>query len=114
LKKVIPRAHVREKVDIAADLIHDARRHTIIPCRIVDRSEGGIKIEMPAAFPLPDRVFLQMEECEERYEYQKRWQNGEQAGLMFVSVANYSAHVNTSPKFESSVVLWASTEDVDV
>jgi hypothetical protein len=86
VKRYIERASLRKKVDIAARLIVLAERYTIIPCRIVDRSQEGMKVEMHVSFPLPDKFFLLGDESEDLYECDMRWQNGTAVGLKIIDV----------------------------
>jgi len=77
------REQVREQVSINACLLLRGEMLKIIACRIIDISEGGAKIELSVAHPLPPQVFLVKDEGEIIYECEPAWQNGQVGGLMF-------------------------------
>lgn len=111
MKKYIPRAYVREKVDIPAQLIIRAQQLMVIPARIVDRSEGGMKVEMAIACPLPERVYLQIAECEDLYECERRWENEQAVGLMLIGICRHSTRKEVLGKLRGALVLEPPPED---
>jgi hypothetical protein len=111
MRRYIARAHEREEVDIAARVIVPAERLTIIHCRIVDRSEGGIRVEMAAACPLPAKIFVIGDEDDALYECETRWQTDTTAGLMLIDVCMYSMRRALLAKVASAMVLRSEGSD---
>jgi hypothetical protein len=111
LRRYIDRAYYRENVDVDGRLIVLAERLTIIPCRIVDKSTGGMKVELKVPYMLPTQVFLMEDGSEHIYECQKRWQNDTIAGLMLIDVCMYSTRRNIMAKVGSAVVLEPQVKD---
>ena len=105
MRRYTGRAHVREKVDIAARLIMGGERFIIIPCRIVDRSDGGMKVEMKVSHPLPNKIFLLGDNSEDLYECETRWQNEEMAGLMLIDLCLRSKRKEILAKAEEALTL---------
>jgi hypothetical protein len=90
------RLHPREQVSIETRLFLRAVSRTvpptIIPCRIIDVSETGAKIEIGVQYRLPPRVFLLRDENESIYECRTVWQVDEGAGLAFVELCGWAKH----------------------
>jgi hypothetical protein len=80
------RKHVRKDVVIAAHLLVRDEKPRIARCTVVDISEGGARIQLDTAFPLPSRVFLVKDEGEIIYECEPAWQREQMAGLMFLDL----------------------------
>jgi hypothetical protein len=106
MKKFVPRAHEREEVDIPARLIIVGKNLAVIRCRIIDRSEAGIKIVMAHAWDLPTKLLILANDNSAVYECELRWQLGDEAGLMFVGACSSSlrqelvAKLNNGENFE--------------
>jgi hypothetical protein len=109
-KRYIDRSSPRKKVDIAARLIVPAARYTIIPCRIVDRSEGGTKVVMHVSFPLPCKLFLLGDESEDLYECERRWQNETEVGLKLIDICVHSTRRTVLANAADAIVIGPPTE----
>jgi hypothetical protein len=90
------RAHPRREVSIETRLflrgVLRSEVPTIIPCRIVDASESGARIELDVQHRLPPRVYLLRDEKESMYECRTVWQVGQAAGLVFVERCGWAKH----------------------
>jgi len=100
-----PRAHLREPVSIEARLILPATIFTIIPCLMLDLSEGGAKVEIKVPYILPPKLFLCWGGDEYLYECEPRWQEEDMAGLMFIDICTRSARRSVLAKCANATVL---------
>ena len=80
------RKHARGETSIEAQLFLRGDQPKLIPCSIVDLSQGGVKIQLEVSLPLPSRVFLLTDGGENLYECEAVWQDEQSAGLMFVDL----------------------------
>jgi hypothetical protein len=110
VKRYVERSSPRKKVDIAARLIVPAARYTIVPCRIVDRSDGGVKVVMHVSFPLPCKLFLLGDESEDLYECERRWQNETEVGLKLIDICVHSTRKTVMANAADAIVLQPPTE----
>jgi hypothetical protein len=110
VKRYLGRSSPRKKVDIAARLILPAARYTSIPCRMVDCSEGGVKVVMHISPPLPCKVFLLGDESEDLHECEVRWQKETEVGLKFIDICLYSTRKTILAKAADAIVLQPPTE----
>jgi hypothetical protein len=77
------RRHAREKVSIDAHLFFRGEKSAVIPCKVLDISEGGARVKVGFRCDLPSEVFLVKDEAEIIYECETVWQKKRTAGLMF-------------------------------
>jgi len=84
------RRHVRIKVSIEAHLFVRGETPAVIPCRVLDLSEGGARIKTAVPYALPSEVFLVKDEAEIIYECETIWQKKRLAGLMFLDLCAHS------------------------
>ena len=84
------RRHVRQKVSIEAHLYFRSEKPTVIPCRVVDLSQGGARVKIKVRYILPSQVFLVKDEGEIIYECETIWQKKQKAGLMFLDLCAHS------------------------
>jgi hypothetical protein len=78
---------------------------SILPCLIVDISEGGAKIRAHFPTPLPPLVFLVKDESEIIYESETVWQQDGAAGLMFVNLCAYSQRQDLLREIETAEIV---------
>ena len=83
-KKLIPRAHVRERVDLPAHIVIKGDPPILLPCRILNRSEGGAKIVMEGSWDLPNKLLILADGNNAVRECEVRWQLAYEAGLKFL------------------------------
>ena len=86
------RVHPRKQASIQTRLFLRTEKPTIIPCQIVNVSEGGAKVEIGVHYRLPARVFLLRDENENMYECRTIWQIDRAAGLAFVERCGWARH----------------------
>ena len=84
------RRHARKKVSIDAHLFFRGEEPAIIPCKVVDISEGGARVKVGVPYDLPSEVFLVKDEAEIIYECETVWQKKRTAGLMFLDLCAHS------------------------
>jgi hypothetical protein len=84
------RRHARKKVSIDAHLFIRGEKPAIIPCNVVDISEGGARVKIGVLYDLPSEVFLVKDEAEIIYECETVWQKKRAAGLMFRDLCAHS------------------------
>ena len=86
------RKHVRREVSLDAHLFLRGETPRLIPCKVLDLSEGGAKIRMASPYPLPPRIFLVKAQGEIIYECEIAWLKEETAGLMFLDLCAHEKH----------------------
>jgi hypothetical protein len=103
------RVHPRREVSIETRLFLRGASHrevaTIIPCRIVDVSESGAKIELPFPYRLPPRVYLLRDEKESIFECGTMWQVSQEVGLAFVERCGWAKHDELLKELETARIL---------
>jgi hypothetical protein len=80
------RRHARKKVSIEAHLFLRGEKSRVIPCKVLDISEGGARVKTAVPCSLPSEVFLVKDEAEIIYECETVWQKRNTAGLMFLDL----------------------------
>jgi hypothetical protein len=100
----IERAHVRREVSLEARIIVRGKVLRVIPCKILDLSEGGAKVQLDAPFLLPPEFFLLENASENLYECELRWQN-ETAGLMFIDICSRAKRKALIEEIEAAMAL---------
>jgi hypothetical protein len=102
------RKHARRTVAIEARLFWRGEGPEILPCTIVDISEGGARIRAHFPSPLPPLVFLVKDENEIIYECETVWQQDGTAGLMFVNLCAYSQRQELLREIETAEIVCLS------
>ena len=80
------RRHARKKVSIEAHLFLRGEKSRVIPCKVLDISEGGARVKTAVPCTLPSEVFLIKDEAEIICECETVWQKRNTAGLMFLDL----------------------------
>jgi hypothetical protein len=80
------REHARRDVSIEARLFLREDKPAILPCRIIDISEGGAKVQIGFPYRLPAQLFLLKDDDDNIYECEAIWQSGQLVGLMFLDL----------------------------
>ena len=96
------RQHARREVSIEAQLFLRGQRPSIVPCEVVDLSEGGARVQIEIPCLLPPQVFLMMYERENIYECETAWQDEQQAGVMFVDLYAHARRQNLLKEIETA------------
>lgn len=86
------RQHSRKEVGIDTRLFLPSPSPRVVLCRIIDVSEGGVKVQMNTNYRLPSQLVLMRGENENMYECRLAWQVERTAGLMFISVCGRAKH----------------------
>jgi hypothetical protein len=105
---VNPRKHARRTVCIEARLFWRHEEPAILPCIIVDISEGGARIRAHFPSPVPPVVFLVKDEGEIIYECETVWQQDGTAGLMFVNLCAYQQRQELLKEIETAKIVCLS------
>ena len=77
------RASERIKTDEPAAVLFPNGR-TRIPCRVSDRSEGGVQLKISASAQLPDEFILVQEDPDHRTICRIAWRIGSRLGCEFI------------------------------
>ncbi len=77
------RAFERARCDETATILFPNGR-TRVPCRVVDRSAGGVSIRVSGSARLPEEFILLTGPAETRNVVRIAWRMGSQAGLEFI------------------------------
>jgi hypothetical protein len=99
------RQHARRTVSIAARLFWRDEGRLILPCMIVDISQGGARIRAHFPSALPPLVYLAEDESEAIYECAPVWQQDGTAGLRFVNLCGTSQQRELLREMETAEIV---------
>ena len=77
------RKWVRVKTDETVTVMFPNQR-TRVPCRMVDRSEGGVQLRISGSARLPNEFYLLIGPDETRHVCRIAWRIGSRAGCQFI------------------------------
>lgn len=96
------REYPRREVSIETHLFLRGEKPPVIPCRIIDISQGGAQILVNIRYRLPPRVFLLRDVSENICECAIAWQVTQAAGLKFVNIFAPARHPELVKEIEAA------------
>lgn len=99
------REHTREAASIETRVFLDGVRPVVIPCRVLDVSEGGMKIQLNFYYQLPRLVVILRAEHENMYECRTAWQSERTAGLDFLDLCTRAKHEGIIEQMKTARVI---------
>ena len=97
--------HPRREVSIETRLFLPSANPKILPCRIVNVSKGGVKVQIFVNYLLPSRLIIMRAEHENMYECRTAWQVGQTAGLAFVSLCARAKHQEVIEEMKTARII---------